>query len=77
MHAHARITVSTCFNLHFYINIHGRRRQPDRLKITSRKKPMEKVLAAVRVGPSQTEIREYPMPEIPADSALLKVEQMP
>ena len=35
---------------------------------------MEIVLAAVRTGPSQTEIREYPMPDIPADSALLKVE---
>ena len=35
---------------------------------------MEKVLAAVRTGPSRTEIREYPMPDIPADSALLKME---
>ena len=35
---------------------------------------MEKVLAAVRTGPGKTEIREYPMPEIPADSALLKME---
>ena len=34
---------------------------------------MEKVLAAVRVAPSTTEIREFPMPEIPADSALLKM----
>lgn len=35
---------------------------------------MEKVLAAVRTGPSKTEIREFPMPEIPADGALLKME---
>jgi threonine dehydrogenase-like Zn-dependent dehydrogenase len=35
---------------------------------------MEKVLAAVRVGPGTTEIREYPMPDIPAESALLKME---
>ena len=34
----------------------------------------EKVLAAVRTGPSKTEIREYPMPDIPADSALMKME---
>jgi threonine dehydrogenase-like Zn-dependent dehydrogenase len=35
---------------------------------------MEKVLAAVRVGPSTTEIREFPMPDIPKDSALMKME---
>ena len=35
---------------------------------------MEKVLAAVRTGPGKTEIREYPMPEIPVDSALMKME---
>ena len=35
---------------------------------------VEQVLAAVRTGPSQTEIREFPMPEIAADSALLKME---
>jgi threonine dehydrogenase-like Zn-dependent dehydrogenase len=35
---------------------------------------MEKVLAAVRVGPSQTEFREFPMPEVPEDGALLKME---
>jgi threonine dehydrogenase-like Zn-dependent dehydrogenase len=34
----------------------------------------EKVLAAVRTGPSKTEIREYPMPDIPEDSALMKME---
>ena len=34
----------------------------------------EKVLAAVRTGPSRTEFREFPMPEIPEDSALLKME---
>jgi len=35
---------------------------------------MEKVLAAVKVGPSETEIREFPMPEIPDDGALMKIE---
>ena len=35
---------------------------------------MESVLAAVRVAPSKTEIREFPMPDIPADGALLKME---
>ena len=35
---------------------------------------MEKVLAAVRVGPGKTDIREYPMPDVPADGALLKME---
>ena len=35
---------------------------------------MEKILAAVRTGPSQTEIREFPMPDIPEDSALMKME---
>src|SRR5262249_11943712 len=35
---------------------------------------MEKVLAAVRVGPSNTEVREFPMPEVPEDSALMKME---
>jgi threonine dehydrogenase-like Zn-dependent dehydrogenase len=35
---------------------------------------MESVRAAVRVAPSKTEIREFPMPEIPRDGALLKME---
>src|SRR5258708_2755513 len=35
---------------------------------------VESVLAAVRVAPSKTEIREFPMPDIPPDSALLKME---
>ncbi|MCA1220622.1 zinc-dependent alcohol dehydrogenase [Streptomyces sp. 8L] len=34
----------------------------------------EQVLAAVRTGPGTTELREFPMPDIPADGALLKVE---
>lgn len=34
----------------------------------------EQVLAAVRTGPGTTELREFPMPDIPEDSALLKVE---
>ena len=32
------------------------------------------VRAAVKVGVRETEIREFPMPEIPIDGALLKVE---
>src|SRR5712692_2739898 len=35
---------------------------------------VESVLAAVRTGPSKTEIREYPMPDIPEDAALMKME---
>ena len=35
---------------------------------------MEKVLAAVRIGPRLTEIREFPMPDISGDSALMKME---
>ncbi|MBO0822561.1 MAG: alcohol dehydrogenase catalytic domain-containing protein [Actinobacteria bacterium] len=34
----------------------------------------ETVLAAVRTGPSRTELREYPMPSIPEDCALLRME---
>ena len=37
-------------------------------------KVAETVLAAVRTGPSKTEIREYPMPDVPADAALMKME---
>ena len=35
---------------------------------------VEKVKAAVKVGPSQIEIQEFPMPEIPDDAALMRVE---
>jgi threonine dehydrogenase-like Zn-dependent dehydrogenase len=34
----------------------------------------ETVVAAVRTAPKTTELREFPMPEIPDDGALLKVE---
>lgn len=34
----------------------------------------EQVLAAVRTGPQRTELREFPMPDIPEDGALLKME---
>jgi threonine dehydrogenase-like Zn-dependent dehydrogenase len=34
----------------------------------------EQVLAAVRTGPGVTELREIPMPDVPDDGALLKVE---
>ena len=34
----------------------------------------ETVLAAVRTGPGTTQLREFPMPEIPDDGALLRVE---
>src|SRR6185437_16730600 len=39
-----------------------------------RRQMAESVLAAVRVAPSTTEIRELPMPELSDDTALLKVE---
>ena len=32
------------------------------------------VSAAVRTGPSQTELRDFPMPDVPEDAALLKIE---
>src|ERR1700730_4551164 len=35
---------------------------------------VDKVLAAVRTGPSKTEIREFPMPDVPQDAALMKME---
>jgi threonine dehydrogenase-like Zn-dependent dehydrogenase len=34
----------------------------------------EQVLAAVRTGPGRTELREFPLPDIPDDGALLRVE---
>jgi len=34
----------------------------------------ETVLAAVRTAPRTTELREFPMPSLPADGALLRVE---
>ncbi|HEX3780234.1 MAG TPA: alcohol dehydrogenase catalytic domain-containing protein [Pseudonocardiaceae bacterium] len=34
----------------------------------------ERVLAAVRTAPSTTELREFAMPDVPTDGALLKVE---
>ncbi|HEY2523328.1 MAG TPA: alcohol dehydrogenase catalytic domain-containing protein [Streptosporangiaceae bacterium] len=34
----------------------------------------EQVLAAVRTGPGRTELREFPMPDVPDDGALLRVE---
>ena len=34
----------------------------------------EQVLAAVRTGPERTELREFPMPQVPPDGALLQVE---
>ena len=36
--------------------------------------PAEMVLAAVQVAPETTELREFPLPDIPSDAALLKVE---
>jgi threonine dehydrogenase-like Zn-dependent dehydrogenase len=34
----------------------------------------EKVLVALKVGPSTTELRQFELPEIPSDAALMKVE---
>src|SRR6185295_11559324 len=47
---------------------------PATLAIQGARSVAEKVLAAVRTGPSKTEIREYPMPDVPEDSALMKME---
>ena len=35
---------------------------------------MQKVRAAVKTGPNKIEIQEFPMPEVPEDGALMKVE---
>ena len=35
---------------------------------------VEKVLASVKTGASKLEIREFPMPDIPVDGALMKME---
>ncbi|HSG64416.1 MAG TPA: alcohol dehydrogenase, partial [Gammaproteobacteria bacterium] len=35
---------------------------------------VEQVVAAVRTGPQRTELREYPLPEIADDAALLRME---
>lgn len=35
---------------------------------------MKTVMAAVRVGPGRTELRDFPMPEVPEDGALMKME---
>ena len=35
---------------------------------------MEQVLTAIKTGPSKIELREFPMPDIPEDGALLKME---
>jgi threonine dehydrogenase-like Zn-dependent dehydrogenase len=42
--------------------------------ISGEKNVVEKVTAAVRIAPQTTEFREYDMPDIPDDAALLKVE---
>jgi threonine dehydrogenase-like Zn-dependent dehydrogenase len=34
----------------------------------------ERILAAVQVAPETTELREFPLPDVPEDAALLKVE---
>jgi threonine dehydrogenase-like Zn-dependent dehydrogenase len=34
----------------------------------------EQVRAAVRTGPGRTELREFPMPDVPADAALMRVD---
>ena len=44
------------------------------IKFQAQENKLEKILAAVRTGPSQTEIREFPIPDIPEDSALMKME---
>ncbi|HLY65108.1 MAG TPA: alcohol dehydrogenase catalytic domain-containing protein, partial [Chloroflexota bacterium] len=34
---------------------------------------MSTVIAAVKIGPRQTELREFPLPDIPEDAGLLQV----
>src|SRR5438874_13100314 len=34
----------------------------------------ESAIAAVQVAPETTELREFPLPDVPADAALLRVE---
>lgn len=34
----------------------------------------EKIVAAVKVGPKQTELREFDLPDVPTDAGLLKIE---
>src|SRR5579871_1886300 len=41
---------------------------------TSRLMPAETIVAAVQVAPETTELREFPLPDVPSDAALLKVE---
>ena len=36
----------------------------------------EQVLAAVRTGPGRTELREFPMPDIPSDGATVGVDTL-
>jgi threonine dehydrogenase-like Zn-dependent dehydrogenase len=56
----------------FRIPVHSR---PHPVAVLSRSFAVsEKVRAAVRTGPGKTEIREYPMPEIPDDAALMRME---
>src|ERR1700686_5488220 len=40
----------------------------------ARSRPMEKVLASVKVGAGKLELRDFPMPQIDEESALLKME---
>jgi threonine dehydrogenase-like Zn-dependent dehydrogenase len=50
-------------------------RQPTTTKRNdTQEQTMESVLAAVKVGPSKIELREFPMPDIPEDGALMKME---
>jgi len=35
---------------------------------------MEQVLTAIKTGPSKMELREFPMPDVPVDGALMKME---
>src|SRR3984893_1135650 len=55
--------------------LQSRRARIDRAKISLEVIAVaETVLAAVRTGPSKTEMREYPMPDIPEDAALMRME---
>src|SRR5580700_6787699 len=45
--------------------------EPD---LFGRSRPVEKVLASVKVGAGKLELRDFPMPQIDEESALLKME---
>src|SRR5262249_50588325 len=56
------------------VSIGGTQRWKKCWRLCGRSEGVEKVVAVGRGGRSRTEIREYPMPDIPEDAALMKME---